>query len=570
MKQFIVNCSSAFKRAAVVATLVLATVALSASAPSAVLAETKPVVVVSMAGYDALMSDLKFLGEISESPQLAQGLEGILALVTRAQGLVGLDKAKPIGASVSISEDGQPVVLVFVPVTDSEKLLDALQGLVPEVEDLGDDITRLKPINGPSVFMTEEEGWAFISNSQDNLDDLPEDPEELLGDLAKKYDLAFEINVGNVPQQFIDLAVGQMKQGAQGGLRQLPDEDDETYRVRKEFIEKYLDQISQILEEMDRITIGFAIDSKTRNSYLDVSLTVEPGGKMARQLAAAAKSGKTTKFAGLADKEAVANLHFTSPVMEEDKEVLLEVLAMGRKEAAKKIDEDTSIDDASAKQAVHEMANDLFDVIEATLNGGTLNGGAVMLGDGPFEFVLGGLVVDARKLEKAVKRAVDMFGQAPDFPPVKLNAAEHDGVTFHTLTVPAPDDEARRIFGDEITVALGFGDDRIVIAAGENPVKAASGVLDKSKGGSGSKLPAGQLQVKLAPLVKLGAEADNDETNKALAELMVKLLEESEKDHINVTSEIVPNGSTMRIEIEEGVLEAFGKAAKQGMQRGGR
>jgi hypothetical protein len=563
VKRFIVKCSSALKRVAAVAAL-----ALPVAAPSAVLAETKPVVVVSLAGYDALIGDLNFMGELSGTPQLAQSLEGILALVTRAQGLVGLDKTKPIGASVSISEDGQPVPLVFVPVTDSEKLLDALQGLVPEVEDLGDDILRLKPINSPSVFMKEAEGWAFLSNSQDNLDDVPANPGRILGDLAKKYDLAVEINVGNVPQPYIDMAVGQMKQGAQGGLKQLPDEDDETYRVRKEFVERYLGQVSDVLEELDRITFGFAIDSKTRNSYLDVSVTVEPGGKMAGQFAAAAKSGKTTKFAGLADKDAVANLHFTSPVMEEDKEVLLEVLEMGRKEAAKQIDEDESIDGASTKQAVREMATDFFDVVEATVKGGTLNGGAVMLGDGPFELVLGGLVVDARKLEKAVKRAVDMFGQAPEFPPVKLNAAEHDGVTFHTLTVPAPDDEFSKILGDEITVALGFGDDRIVIAAGENPVKAASGVLDKSKGGAGAKLPPVQLQLKLAPLVKLGAEADSDETNKAMAELIAKLLEESEKDHINVTSQIVPNGSTMRIEIEEGVLEAFGKAAKQGMARG--
>jgi hypothetical protein len=561
VKQFMLKCRSALKRVAILATALAVPTAVSPAA----YAESKPVVTVSFAGYDALIGDLNFLGELSGTPQLAQSLEGILALVTRAQGLAGLDKKKPIGGAVSISEDGLPAAVVFVPVSDGEKLLDALQGLIPEVEDLGDGLTRLKPINSPSVFMKEAEGWAYVSNSQDNLDDVPADPGKVIGDLAKKYDLAVEVNVGNVPPQFIEMAVGQMRQGAQGGLRQLPDEDDETYRVRKEFVEKYLDQFSQIIEEMDRITIGFAIDSKSRNAYLDVAMTVEPGGTMARQLNAAAKSGKPTKFAGLADKDAVANVHFTTPVMEEDKEVLLEMLAVGRKEAAKKIDEDASIDDASAKQAVQEMADDLFDVIEATINGGTLNGGAVMLGDGPFEFVLGGLVVDARKLEKAVKRAVDMFGQAPEFPPVKLNAAEHDGVTFHTLTITSPDDEARKVFGEEITVAFGFGDDRVLIAAGDDPVEAASEVLDKSKGNAGAKLPAGQLQLKLAPLVKLGAESDDD--NRALAELMVRLLEESDKDHINVTSEIVPNGSKMRIEIEEGVLEAFGKAAKQGMQR---
>jgi len=105
------------------------------------------------------------------------------------------------------------------------------------------------------------------------------------------------------------------------------------------------------------------------------------------------------------------------------------------------------------------------------------------------------------------------------------------------------------------------------LAFGEKPVATAGQVLDASKG-SGAKLPAGQVQFRLAPLVKLGAKADD--ANREMAELMAKLLEESEKDHVTLTSDVIPNGSLMRIEIEEGVLEAFGKAVVQSMQRGRR
>ena len=128
MKQLTRSLFSAVKRLACVAML-----ALPLAVPASASAEMKPVVVVSFAGYDALVADLNFIGELSETPQLAQSLEGILALVTRAQGLVGLDKSKPIGAALSLSESGQPQVVAFVPVSDSEKLLDALQGLIPEV-----------------------------------------------------------------------------------------------------------------------------------------------------------------------------------------------------------------------------------------------------------------------------------------------------------------------------------------------------------------------------------------------------------------------------------------------------
>ena len=50
--------------------------------------EMKPVVVVSLAGYDELMSDVDFLGQISGIPMLnAQMAEGILQQTTQGQGL---------------------------------------------------------------------------------------------------------------------------------------------------------------------------------------------------------------------------------------------------------------------------------------------------------------------------------------------------------------------------------------------------------------------------------------------------------------------------------------------------
>lgn len=561
MKSLIRPFHSALQRLAVVAAIVLPVVV----APLAARAETKPVAVLSLAGYDALMSDLNFLGELSGTPQLAQSVEGILALVTRAQGLVGLEKGKPIGAAVSLNDAGLPTPLVFVPVADAEKLLDALQGLVPTVEDLGDGFSRLKPANGPSIIMKETDGWAFLSNSQDNLEDLPKDPAKLLGDLAKKYDVALQLNVQNVPEPFIQMAVQQMQAGAQAGLKQLPDEDDDTYRLRKEFAETYLSQMTQLVEEIDQITLGFAIDSKTRSSYLDVSLTVKDGGKLAAQIAAAAGAEEGSKFVGFADPKAVANLHFAAPIMKDDKTVLLDAVSTGRKEAKKKIEESDDLDDEAVKQAVQEMVDQVFYVAEATIRGGRVDGGAVFVGGGPFEFVVGGLIVDAQKLEAVVKRAVDMFGQAPEFPAVKLNAAEHDGVTFHTIALPDLDEDARKILGEEVMLALGFGKDRAFLAIGENPVKSASSVLDKSK--KSAKLPPMQLQVKLGPLVKIGAESDED--NRELAETLVRLLEASEKDHISFTSAYIPNGTRVRIEIEEGVLEAVGKAAVLGVNRGG-
>ena len=72
----------------------VASFGLATPAP-AVAADAKPVAVVSIAGYDAMMSDLDFLGSLSDAPQLGQMVEGFLSFFTKAQGLVSF--LAPVG-----------------------------------------------------------------------------------------------------------------------------------------------------------------------------------------------------------------------------------------------------------------------------------------------------------------------------------------------------------------------------------------------------------------------------------------------------------------------------------------
>jgi hypothetical protein len=535
----------------------------------------KPVAIVSLAGYDAIISDLNFLGELSGTPQLAQSLEGILALVTRAQGLAGLDKAKPIGACVSLPADGPPipVPLVFIPVTDVDKLLDALQGLVPQVEDLGDGYSRIRTPKGPPVILKRGTGWAFLSDSKEHLEGVPTDPAKLLGDLPKLYDVAVQLNIRNIPDQYLQLALGGLQQGFDKGMQKKPDETEEAYQARKQIGEAYLKQITQLIDEINHITIGFAIDSQTRSTYLDASVTVVEGGRLAAQFATAKKLTKASKYSGFVDEDAVGNFHFHTPIMPDDVKMMISGLDVVRKEADKKIEEDKSLNDPNIKATVKQMVSDVFDVAEATIEGGQFNGGAGMWGEGPFDIALGGLIVDAKKLEKVFKQAVATFGSAPDFPKVELDADKHGDVTFHTLTIPivGDDDDAKKakeVFGDEVNLAIGFGKWTVILAVGEDPVELAGEILDDSKEAD-DELPPAELQVKLGPLMKLGAKTA-EEKDKEQVETIAKLLEDAEDDHFNIISEFIPNGSRIRFELEEGVLEAFGKAVVLGMQKGGR
>ena len=64
--------------------------------------------------------------------------------------------------------------------------------------------------------------------------------------------------------------------------------------------------------------------------------------------------------------------------------------------------------------------------------------------------------------------------------------------------------------------------------------------------------------------MKFAASLDEDENLKRLADT----IEKSEgKDHIRITQKAVERGTAVRLEIEEGVLQLIGTAAKAQNQR---
>lgn len=517
-------------------------------------AESKPVAVISFAGYDAFKSDLNFIGELTGNPAMGDSLDGLVALFTRAQGLVGLKKNQPIGASIALGEDAQPKVAVFVPVSDASKLLDALQAAVPQVEDAGDDFKKLKLQNGPALYLIEQNGWAFLGQSKDQLSDLPKDPAALLGDLPKNYDLAVKINAANVPEPLVQWAVAQMRQGIDESKR--PGESDDDFETRKEISGKALEQMVDALEQVDAVTLGLAVDSKTRSVYFDVNYAMKDGSELAEQINGFASSNVRSKLGGFADPDAVINFHFLEKVAEKDVAKVGEVFEMARKQAAEKIDEGPTDDEI--KKLLKEAVSGLIDSAEATLKTGTVNGGFVMQGEGPYSFVAGMNAADGKKVEKAVTTMIEAAKKSPKAPPFEFETSEEEGLSFHTVDIPIPDEQAAVFLGDEVTLAFAFGKNSVFVALGEDPMEDVLAVLEGSK--QTKDIPPGQLQVHLAPLTATAAELADDE-NKPLLEQAAAALEESEKDMIQIVAKYVRNGETVRFEVQEGVIRAFGALA---------
>ncbi len=54
--------------------------------------DVKPVAVVSLSGYDNVMSDVELIGELSGNPHLGKVVEGLVVVATKGEGLAGLTR----------------------------------------------------------------------------------------------------------------------------------------------------------------------------------------------------------------------------------------------------------------------------------------------------------------------------------------------------------------------------------------------------------------------------------------------------------------------------------------------
>ncbi len=88
----------------------------------------QPVVTISFSGYDSLAADIDTLGKLGNMPQASKMVEGMLQGQDDGKMLLSiLDKSKPWGAVLSMSpQSPEPIVQVFLPVTDVKPLVKAL------------------------------------------------------------------------------------------------------------------------------------------------------------------------------------------------------------------------------------------------------------------------------------------------------------------------------------------------------------------------------------------------------------------------------------------------------------
>ena len=551
-----------------VSLVAIALLILSAGSQRLAAQDSPPAAVIAISGYDELMGDIDFIGSLADQPGASQQLEMMVNMFTQGQGVVGLDKSKTLGV---ILQAGGPMGFggaVCIPVSDLGEFLNGLAAFNVQSADKGDGMFEVSA-NGQMLYSKEQGGWATIAPMPDMLGSLPADPGGAITELSENYDIGARIHVQSIPEAFRRQLFDYFSSATNQNVRQEAGESDADFANRKETIEAQLKQAQQRIDEMDEVTVGIAIDGQEQRVFMDVEYTAIPGSDLANTLAA--NADVRTNYAGFFQPDSAMMASFAQNVDPVSMAQVDQQLDAARKQAHRAVDDEEQIASDESKQLMKDAIDDFLDAFAATLRGGTMDGGAVMMlePDG-LTFVAGGLMLDTAKVEEGLKKVAQVSDDEKlGMPPISWNAESYGDMSFHTLSHPTGDDEAaQQLFGDKVDIAIGIGDKSVMFAAGRNWLAAVKKVIEGSQAEPNKSVPLAEVTVSLAPIFDaMAALGDEDKRDmlRSIADMLAN--NASGRDKVKMIAKAVPNGAQTRIELEEGVLRAIGAGIKEGQRQ---
>ncbi len=513
----------------------------------------KPFAVISLAGYDRVNADLETIGKTIGNPALPKMLDALVASATQQKGLVGLDKSRPSGAVFLNGTPDYPAY-VFLPVTDLKGLLDALQKrLGGPAKDTGNGVYEVTTPARP--FYAKQKGsWVFAAPSPEGLKNTPEDPLPLLGDLPKKYAVAARSFVANIPPSLREMVLSRLQQGA--AAIKPPGDEGPSLGKQWEKVSKFL---TAALDDLDEVTLGLAVESAAKKSYLEVTVTAKEGTKLAKQLAEA--RDLKTNYAAFRIPEAALALNWMQKASAEAIAENLAALKSFRDRLPAQLE----------KQGIAELkpaAEELMDVVQETVQSGHSDGAlSVVLGSKAATLVGATSIVGGDKLDKALHdlAAAAKTKDAELAKGIKLDAEKAAGVRFHVVSLPIPADADNRdklvqAVGETLDVAIGVADQALYVAAGRDALATLKKTIEKSVADGPQAASPLNLSIALGPLTKFWAEVVGDDQSRPMAMMFSAMLAQSGgKDHVTLVSTTVPpRGLQVRLELEEGIIKILG------------
>ena len=360
-----------------------------------------------------------------------------------------------------------------------------------------------------------------------------------------------------IPKALRQKAIELINEGYTRQMEELGEANDE-------FLDAQMEQIKSFVNDTEEMMIGFAADEEAGKFTSKVIVRGTPGSELAKRCNAM-KGMSPGEFTGFVNSASAFNSNMSAKLVKEDIDGYKALLTQVRSQILEEIGADGELDESEFDE-LEKLADEVVAVLSETIEGGVLNGGAVMMLDGSsMNFASGVKVGDPKRLEALVRSLGEMAQEkAGGLVELKFESGSHDNIVFHTINVAVPEDEeeARNVLGDKVAVVVGIADDAAYLGFGQDPVPLLISSIDKSK--TPQKLESlNQYNIYVTPILRFASKV----TSEAGLDQMLDVLEESGKDRISVFSDVIENGIESRVEMQDGILGLV-KAAAEAVQSG--
>ena len=523
-------------------------------------AKIKPIFISSFAPVDELFADFDYMAGVFEAQDGAKMARQLVGPY-----LGGIDRKRPSGGYVLANGEGEPIVVLFVPVNSLKVELEILEGLIGKGEELADGVIKFVEPAGagdeaapgakgaeaakPTEFFVKEKNrWAFISTSPANLQNLPADPIALLDGLDKKYDIGqrilFENIDGQERQQLIDEIKKQIAES-----RALPAEEG-VPELSPEWQAAIEQTILKYAAGMKSLDYGLTIDSKLRNVAL--SLSVEPiaDSELAKTLASV--QTLSSNHSGVLLSRAAVLVHRAAKFPKEDIGLW--------DQFAKQLIDDAPADGAAPieNEAMAKEGKELGEkIIKAMHADGDVEwGGSVVISDdGKVLMLAGAHFADVKGLEAAVREFWTKYQDDPSLKSAKIewDFAKHGEVRIIKLTPPDSVPRNEKLVGADPATYYAIDGNFVYMASGNQCLKQLKDAIDRSAARPNFKVAPFRQRVDIEPIVRMAIKQTEIESP-TVERLLRKLADAPGKTGININLLPSKAGLEGRLEIDEALL----------------
>ena len=533
--------------------------------PAAAQSQPKPAAVISITNLEETMGDVDYLVDSSGFGQMKFMIQ---TQITHF--LKGVDQTRPSGVLLYMDEGAeQPSALGFVPVEELDDLLDTLAGFA-EVDE-GDDYTTITTDDDNEILVKLVGNHAFITDKAEMFKRIPDaPPASFLGDLPTRFNVAARLFGQQIPKSLRDEAISTIRDAYEQQLEQLDleDEDSAQAQLQQKSYEINMKQIEDLIQQTDQLSFGMVIDQDNKTLSGEIEIIGTENSTLAKR-AGANMTPEKSRFASFALPGTAMTAISRMTLIPEDIDQYTQLSESGIETMVTAINEEADLT-AEELNAVRKAMDDLSSALLETMKDGTADVGIVAdVAKGDINLAGGMLTTDPKKIEQVAKDLAAQFeGKLGELGSVKLNSGAHKDVTFHTFSINTPEDteELVEAFGEQIQIVIGIGQQETYVALGSDPTALLKRAID---GTAAEESPAtlGLYNFNIAPILSFIGQMESDQP---MLQSMADALAEGGRDGLQYEMKPLKNGFSVRMDLQDGVLELIQVATEAMGQPQGR